>query len=283
MQIEQRRRGGVRHALRRQLAPDRPGVRLVELVDGDDGGAEVVVRHAAAVHQAREERARVQAHDEAVEAEIAECGRGGQDDLRLDGHRRRAEHVDVALHELAEAPVLRALGAPHRADLVALEHGRQRRAVRGVVARERDGQVEAQRQVGQLAIAGARPLQLRAALEDPEHQLLVLAAALAEEHRQALDRRRVHALEAERLVGLANPPDQLRALAVLIGQQVAEAARRGELCHGGPSLPRTRAAVHRGAPPGGSRRGRAARSRPRPPSRGAGSRASAAAPASQPR
>ena len=49
--------------------------------------------------------------------------RGAQ--FGLDDQRRRAEDVDVALVELAEAPVGRPIGAPHRLNLVALEELRQ--------------------------------------------------------------------------------------------------------------------------------------------------------------
>ena len=45
--------------------------------------------------------------------------------LRLGDRRRRADGVDVALVELAEAALARPVGAPDRLDLVALEELRQ--------------------------------------------------------------------------------------------------------------------------------------------------------------
>src|SRR6185369_11539701 len=105
----------------------------------------------------------------------------------------------------------------------------------GVVAGERNRQVEAERQVGE--IRGTRrdgPLELGAALQHLEHELLVLAAALPQEDAQVLHGRRVHALESEGLVGLADAAQELVALAVLVREEVAEPARSGELGHDGP-------------------------------------------------
>ena len=62
-------------------------------------------------------------------------------------HRRRADRIDVALVELAEAALLRPVGPPHRLDLIALEEPRQLRAVLGDDPRQRHRQVVAQRQV----------------------------------------------------------------------------------------------------------------------------------------
>ncbi len=229
-----RRRGGL-DALPHELLPHRVRALLVELVDADDGGVDARVADARAADQEMQERSRVDADAEPAKAELRERGGGREDHLRLDRHRRRAQHVDVALHELAEAAVLRALGAPHRAELIALEDGRQLAAMGRIVARERDGQVEAERQIGEVGPArGDGALELGAALQHLEHELLVLAAALPEKHAHALHRRRVHALEAEGLVRLADASQELVAPAILRRQEVAESARSGELGHDGP-------------------------------------------------
>src|SRR4029450_449357 len=111
---------------------------------------------------------------------------GRRAQLGLDDRRRRSEHVHVALVELAEAPARRPVGAPARLNLGALEEAAQV-AVLGDDARERHGQVVAERQVGELrprvrALPHRlleRALQLGAALEDAEDELIALFAVLA--------------------------------------------------------------------------------------------------------
>ena len=91
---------------------------------------------------------------------------------------RLADDVDVALHELPVAALLRALGAPDRRHLDRPEHRRQLGAVAGVEAGERHGQVEAQPEVDQVERLGGR-LQVvvgEPALQHPEGELLVVAA-----------------------------------------------------------------------------------------------------------
>ena len=102
-----------------------------------------------------EEAAIVDAHGEIGRAQPRQRLGGGQDQLDLDHRRGDAEHVDIALGELAVAALLRPLGAPHRADLDRLERVGQPRVVLGVVAGQRHRQVVAQAEVGQLALARA--------------------------------------------------------------------------------------------------------------------------------
>ena len=173
----------------------------------------------------------VQANREVGEAEREQRLARGRADLGLDHRRRRAEDVHVALVELAEAAARRPVGAPHRLDLVALEEARQV-AVLGDDARERHRQVVAQRQVGELALlvgALGRPvegtLQLRAALEDAEDQLVALLAVLAEERLEVLDCRGLERLEAEALVDRGNRLDHEAPAADVAGQEVAHPAR----------------------------------------------------------
>ena len=99
--------------------------------------------------------------------------------LRLGAGRGIPDDVDVALHELAVATLLRALGAPHRRDLDRAEDGRQLAAVARVEARERHRQVVAQPQIGELGGVvgrGADRVGVESALEDVEGELLVVAA-----------------------------------------------------------------------------------------------------------
>ena len=60
-----------------------------------------------------------------------------------------ADHVDIALVELTEATALGAFATVHALHLVATERERQFMLVFGHVARQRHGQVEAQRQLRQ--------------------------------------------------------------------------------------------------------------------------------------
>ena len=61
-----------------------------------------------------------------------------------------ADDVDVALDELAVAPLLRALGPPDRSELDRAEHRGQFGPVAGVEAGERHRQIETQAEVGEL-------------------------------------------------------------------------------------------------------------------------------------
>ena len=65
------------------------------------------------------------------------------------GQRVLADHIDVALVELAETPALRALAAIHALHLIAAEREREIVFMFGDVAGQRHGQVEAQgREIG---------------------------------------------------------------------------------------------------------------------------------------
>ena len=144
----------------------------------------------------REDAAIVDAHGEIGESQPRQRLRRRQDQLDFDHRRGHAEHVDIALGELAEASLLGPLRAPHRADLDRLERVGQPGVVLGVVAGQRHRQVVAQAKVGQLALPRAnRGLQIFTALENLEDQLLVVAALAADEQWQALQRRRLDAPE----------------------------------------------------------------------------------------
>ena len=85
-----------------------------------------------------------------LEPERVDRRERGDEQLGLGRDARLADDVDVALHELAVAALLRALGAPDRRDLDAAEHRGQLGAVGRVEAGERHGQVEAQPEVDEV-------------------------------------------------------------------------------------------------------------------------------------
>jgi len=132
------------------------------------------------------------------------------DDLGVGERRARPDDVRVELLELPVAAGLRALAAEDVAELVALEREGQV-AVRGHVAGQRHGEVEAQRE--RLRVAGVATPSAAAggglgrpdAGAQPEHLLLRLAA-LADEHLLELDAGRVEGLEA---VTLEGAPDRV--------------------------------------------------------------------------
>src|SRR5204863_10063823 len=129
-----------------------------------------------------------------------------------------ADAVNVALVELAEASARGAIRAPDGLNLVALEKPGELVAVLGDDARERDGQIIAERQVGL-----ARALVL-AALEDFEDELVALLAVLAQERLDVFDRGRLQRLEAVALVDIFNTADDVLAPPHVGGEEVAHAA-----------------------------------------------------------
>ena len=138
--------------------------------------------------------------------------------LGFDDRRRRADRVDVALIELAEPPARRAIGAPHRLNLIALEELRQLVLILRDDARERHGQVVAQREIGLAARL------VLAALENLENELVAFFAVLAEQRLDVLERGRLERLEPVALVHLANDADHVLAATDVVGQEVARPA-----------------------------------------------------------
>src|SRR5262249_27887294 len=112
--------------------------------------------------------------------------------------RVAADHVHVALVELAEAAALGALAAPHLLDLVAAERERQLVGVLGDVAGQRHRQVEVQTHVR----LGAALLWLADRVDLPLH------AALGGQHVEPFHRRRLDRREAVELELL---PDDAQA------------------------------------------------------------------------
>src|SRR5262249_52055131 len=176
---------------------------LVELVDGHERGIMQTRRHLEAVEQGTQELPVIQSDPEVAESECVQYLGDGDQDLRLDDWRRRSDRVDVALIELAKAAARRAIGAPHRLNLIPLEELRQLVLVLCNDARERDGEVVAQREVG---LAGVLVL---AALENFENELVAFFAVLAEQRLDVLECRRLEGLEAVALVDVADDADHV--------------------------------------------------------------------------
>ena len=142
--FQQRRRDAVGEPLLSQLLANAVDANLVGLVHDDQGRAVQLRRHAGVRQHRIQQLAVIDDDLEVLEAKLQQHVGGRRQDLCLDGHRRRADRVDVALIELAEAALLRPVGAPHRLNLVALEELRQLRPILGDDARERHGHVVAQ-------------------------------------------------------------------------------------------------------------------------------------------
>src|SRR5215510_14395196 len=209
-----------------QLALDALPPDLVELVQDDE---ELAVARSVdpAVRGHRGQDAPVVHTDpRLLEPERDQGGGGRQDELDLGDLGGHAQDVDVALDELAEAALLRPLGPPHRSDLDRLERVGQDRPIVGVVPRERHREVEAEPEIGEIVLAVRRRIQLRAALEYLVDQLLVLAAAAAEQELQILERGRLDATEPVALVRGQDRGRRPVAKLDLGREQVLHAARR---------------------------------------------------------
>ncbi len=179
------------NAARRELAAHAVRADLVQLVDRDERRIVKVGRHAerrpaCPVSSPRWFSRMTKSRNPSSRSTSLTAAA----DLRLDDRRRRPDRVDVALVELAEPPARRPVRPPHRLNLVALEELRQLAAMLGDDARERHGEVVAQRQVGL-----ARRLVLAAA-QHLEDQLVAFFAVLAGQRLDVLERRRLERLEA---------------------------------------------------------------------------------------
>ena len=119
---------------------------------------------------------------------------GHHANLGVSGGRRRADRVGVELHELAEAPRPRLLVAEHPAGAIRAVGFRQPVVVLGDIARERRGQVIAQRQP------------LLVVVLEREHALVrpVLVGQKLAERVGIFDERRLHRLEPIERIHFAN-------------------------------------------------------------------------------
>ena len=182
---------------------------------------------AAGLRDRGEDPSIVQSHAGMLQAQRADRLTRSQNELDLRHLRADTENIDVALGELAKAPLLRPLGAPHRTDLDRLERIRELRVVVSIVARERHGQIEPQAEVGELRVSTARGrLELRAPLQNLEDQLLVLAAVARQQETNVLERRRFDTPEAVPPIDVEDLRRRMIPQFHLSRQQVAHAPRR---------------------------------------------------------
>ena len=135
--------GRGRRAALAELGRHTVGADLVELVDRDQHARAFGIREAEAREHRVQRTAVVDAHGRSREPQSVEGVERRGDQLGLGAGSRVADDVDVALHELAVATLLRPLGTPHRRDLNGPEDRRKLGAVRGVEPRERHGEVVA--------------------------------------------------------------------------------------------------------------------------------------------
>ena len=187
----------------------------------------------AASRTAVSKRPMVQADVEVVEPQLGQHVRRRGANLGLDQRRRRADGVDVALIELAEAPARRPVGPPHRLHLIPLEILGQLRLVVGDDARQRHREVVAQRQV---RFAAGLVL---AALQDLENELVAFVAVLAQQRLEVLHRGRLDRLEAVALVDARHHRHHVLPAADVVGQEVAHPARGlgSSAAHSGSATP----------------------------------------------
>ena len=201
---------------------------LVELVDlAQHQRLQLAVGDALRLEEAAHQLAVVELDGERADVEFGEHRVDHRRDLGVEAHAQRvlADHVDVALVELAEAAALRALAAVHALHLVAAERERQFVLVLGDVARQRHGQVEAQRQFG---LAFALPFGGLAERTGGLHEIdlaLGLAAGLGQQDVGQLHHRRFHRQEAETLVIAADHVQHALEGDLVGGQQLHDPGR----------------------------------------------------------
>ncbi len=180
-------------------------------------------RNAEALEHAAEQDAVIEADHEVGEAERAQHVAHRRAHLNFDDRRARADRVDVALIELTESAARRAVGAPHRLNLIALEEARQLAAVLGHDARERHRQVVAQ---GQVCFAGRLVL---TSPQDLENQLRAFLAILPRQGLDVLERRRLERLEPISPINGLDDIDDVVAASHILGEKVTHAARGARL------------------------------------------------------
>ncbi len=184
-------------------------------------------RHAGGIQHRRQQFPVIELDDEIGESERLQHVADGGDHLGVNDGRCRADRVHVALVELAKASPRGTVRAPDRLNLIALEEFRQLPAMLRHHARERDGQVVAQREVG---LAGRFVL---AAAQHLVYELVALFAVLARQRLDVLERGCLERLESVALVHAPDDVDDVLAPADVFGQEIAHPASglRMLLCH----------------------------------------------------
>src|ERR1043166_364806 len=130
-----------------------------------------------------------------------------RDQFSFNDHRARAEHVDIALIELAKAATRGTIGAPDGLNLVTLEKFGELVLILRDDARQRHSQIVTQREIG---FAG---LLVFAALEDLENELIAFFTVLAQQRFDVFDGGSFERLEPVALVNLLDDTDDVLALA----------------------------------------------------------------------
>src|SRR5690242_15842826 len=166
----------------------------------------------------------IYANHEVIESECLQRITRRRNQFRFDDHRSGAEHIDVALIELAEATARGTIGAPDGLDLITLEKFWQLRFVLRDHARQRHSEIVAQSEIG-----FAR-LFMFAALENFEDELITFFAILAHQGLDVFDGRSLQRLETIALVHFLYHTNDVFAFADFCGQEIAHAARWLSLC-----------------------------------------------------
>jgi len=150
-----------------------------------------------------------------------------RDELGFGDDARLADDIDVALHELPVAALLRALGTPDGRDLNGAEDGRQLAAVARVVARERHREVEPQPEVGEVERGHGlgESIHRQTTLHDRECELFIVAAETGVQARGVFDHRCLDLVEAVRAVDRADALQHSFASRLLGGQKITHATR----------------------------------------------------------
>ena len=195
---------------------------------------QIAVDHPLSLEEPAQQLAVVELDGELADRQLGEHGMDHCRNLGVVAHRQRvlADHVDVALVELAEPAALRALAAVDPLHLIATERKRQIVLVLGDIARQRHGQVEAQRQLRR-AIAARRRFFKRARRLDEVHLPLGLPARLGQQHLRQLHDRRLHRQKAETLVVAADDVEHPLEGNLVTGQQLHDPGRRTRLDQAG--------------------------------------------------
>ena len=186
------------------------------LVEGTEDGCrrlDQAERFERAFDQAIEDQAIVDVDGEALKAQGLKQVVNDQHCFNIRGVGVGADGVEVALVELAVAPVLSILAAPDRADVVALEGCAELADVLGSKAGKRYGQIEAQGHV-------AAPV-----IREAIHLLVALVAAFAGEYFAVFKGGRVNGSEAVGAENRAGLVDQFLARHGQGGGEVAEALK----------------------------------------------------------
>ena len=208
---------------------------FVQLVEGDEHPFVLLGGKAEDGERADQEATIIDPDDASLEPERIERRGGRTQQLDFRDRPCLTDDVDVALHELAVAALLRLLGTPDRRDLDGAEYRRQLSAMCGVEPGERHGEIEAQAEVGESEGLGGcgKVVGREAALHYRVGELFVIAAEAGVEAVALFHDRCFDFVEAVRGVAVADDAQYPLAPGLVRRQEVAHAARRGHLgCHG---------------------------------------------------